>query len=76
MCPKYTFDYPIISAPTKQPQMVGKAKSEALKQKIDREEVDRLMERAIEFYLNEQEAQGSKKKMGYHKVCEKIEEDH
>lgn len=56
--------------------MVGKAKSEELKRRIDREEVDGLMDRAIKMYLNEQQAQGSEKKMGYRKVCEKVEEDH
>jgi hypothetical protein len=56
--------------------MVGKAKSEELKRRIDREEVDGLMEQAIKLYLNEQQVQGSEKKMGYCKVCEKVEEEH
>jgi len=53
-------------------QIVGKAKSEELKWQIDCKEADRLMDQAIKLYLNEQQVQGSKKKMGYHKVCKKI----
>lgn len=56
--------------------MVGKAKLEELKRRIDHKEVDGLMDRAIKLYLNEQQAQGSEKKMGYHKVCEKVKENH
>jgi hypothetical protein len=56
--------------------MVGKAKSEELKRRVNREEADGSMDRAIKLYLNEQQVQGNEKKMGYRKVCEKVEEDH
>ena len=56
--------------------MVGKAQSEEYKQQVECEEVDMVMARAVELYLSAQQAQGSEKKMGYQKVCEKVEEDY
>jgi hypothetical protein len=79
MCSAYTLattSSTLLSLTHKTISNGWKARSEELKQRINHEEADGLMDRAIELYLNEQQVQGSEKKMGYHKVCEKVEEDH
>ena len=56
--------------------MVGKAQDKEHKWHIECEEVDEVTARAVNLYLSTQQAQGDEKKMGYQKVCEKVEEDY
>ena len=56
--------------------MVRKAQSKEHKQCVEHEEVDEVMAKAVKLYLSTQQAQGDEKKMGYRKVCEKVEEDY